>query len=158
MTSNKKRQVKVGVVGCGVVATAYYLPYLANMERAEIVAVCDLKAERTAACVRLFGAKEQYTDYYEMIEHADIDAVFILTAPGTHVAFAQAAIDAGMHILVQKPMATNMEDARAIAQAVRTAGVKAIIEPSSNSSLTPTLPTCGNWSEKVSWVTYCGFP
>ena len=138
MASNQQK-VKVGVVGCGVVATAYYLPYLAKMATAEITAVCDLKSVRTEACMRLFGAKAQYTNYYEMIEQADIDAVFILTAPGTHVPFAQAAINAGKHLLIQKPMATNMADARAIAQAVRAAGLKAIIEPSSNSPLDPDI-------------------
>jgi predicted dehydrogenase len=139
MTSQTTSRVRVGVVGCGVVATAYYLPYLANMDTAELVAVCDLKAERAAACVRLFGAQEQYTDYFDMIQRSDIDAVFILTAPGTHVAFAQAAIDAGKHILLQKPMATNMDDARAIAQAVRASGTKALIEPSANSPLDPDI-------------------
>ncbi|MCB0092961.1 MAG: Gfo/Idh/MocA family oxidoreductase, partial [Caldilineaceae bacterium] len=54
----------------------------------ELSAVCDLNAARAEACVRLFGAKAAYQDYDEMIEQADIDAVFILTAPGTHVRFA----------------------------------------------------------------------
>ena len=129
------RKVKVGVVGCGVVATAYYLPYLMNMETVDLVAVCDLYETRTEACMRLFGAKEQYQDYYEMIDRADIEAVFILTAPGTHVPFTLKAIEAGKHILLQKPMATNMDEARTIAEAVRKAGVKALIEPSSNSPL-----------------------
>ena len=82
MGSDTQRTVKVGVAGCGVVATAYYLPYLAKMETADITAVCDLNPVRTEACVRLFGAKEQYTDYYDMLEKSDLDAVFILTAPG----------------------------------------------------------------------------
>ena len=104
-----QKKVKVGVVGCGVVATAYYLPYLAKMETVDLVAVCDLYETRTSASARLFGAKEQYLDYYEMIDQADIDAVFILTAPGTHVPFALKAIEAGKHMVIQKPMATNME-------------------------------------------------
>lgn len=79
-----KRRVKVGLVGCGVVATAYYLPYLINMDTAELVAVCDVYPERAQACVRLFGAKEAYQDYYQMIDCADIEVVFILTGPGTH--------------------------------------------------------------------------
>ena len=60
-SSPPPRKIKVGVVGCGVVATAYYLPYL--MRHADLVAVCDANEKRTAACVRLFGAKEQYLDY-----------------------------------------------------------------------------------------------
>jgi predicted dehydrogenase len=132
-----KRKVKIGVVGCGVVATAYYLPYLMKMERAELTAVCDRNVGRAAACVRLFGAKEAYDDYYEMLDHADIDAVLILTAPGTHVAFSLAAVNRGKHLLLQKPMATTLDDARSICNAVRAAGVRAIIEPSSPSPLDP---------------------
>ena len=130
-----QRKVKVGVVGCGVVATAYYLPYL--MKHADLVAVCDLDPERTAACARLFGAREQYQDYFEMLARADIEAVFILTSPGTHARFTIAAAEAGKHLLIQKPMATTMEDAEAIVAAVRKAGVKGLVEPSSNSPVDP---------------------
>ncbi len=137
MTEQSK--VKVGIVGCGVVATAYYLPCLMEMETVEITAVCDLYKARTEACVRLFGAKEEYLDYYEMLEKADIDAVMILTAPGTHVPFTLAAVEKGKHILLQKPMATTMEEAHQIADAVREASVKAIIEPSSSSALDPDM-------------------
>lgn len=130
-------KVKIGIVGCGVVTTAYYLPYMMTMENVEITAVCDLRQVRTEACMRVFGAKEQYLDYYEMLEKSDIDAVFILTAPGTHVPFAQAAIEAGKHLLIQKPMATDMDDARKIADGVKKSGLKAIIEPSSSTPLDP---------------------
>jgi predicted dehydrogenase len=130
-------KVKIGIAGCGVVATAYYLPYLMKREDVEITAVCDLYEERTKACVRLFGAKEQYLDYYEMMDKADLDAVFILTAPGTHVPFTLRAVEAGKHVLIQKPLATDMEDAHNIADAVRKAGVKCIVEPSSSTPLDP---------------------
>lgn len=133
-------KVKVGIAGCGVVATAYYLPYLAKMDNVELTAVCDLYPERTEACVRLFGAKSQYVDYYDMLEAADLDAVFVLTGPGTHVAFTLAAVDLGLHVLLQKPMSTDMEGAHAIREAVRAKGVIALIEPSSNSPLDPLYP------------------
>ena len=132
-----QQKVKVGVVGCGVVATAYYLPYLMRMETVDLVAVCDRYESRTAASARLFGAKEQYLDYGEMIAQADIDAVFILTAPGTHVSFTMQAVEAGKHVLIQKPLATTMEDAHTIARAIHEAGVKAIVEPSSSTPLDP---------------------
>lgn len=131
----QSRKIKVGVVGCGVVATAYYLPYL--QQHADLVAVCDTNEQRTAACMRLFGAREQYADYDEMIARADIEAVFILTGPGTHARFTLAAVAAGKHVLLQKPMCLTMDDANAIVAAVRTAKVKALVEPSSNSPLDP---------------------
>jgi predicted dehydrogenase len=134
---SEKRRVKVGIVGCGVVATAYYLPYLMNMENVTLVAVCDLEPKRTQACAKLFGAKEQYQDYFEMLEKADIEAVFILTAPGTHKKFAIAAAEAGKHILLQKPMAITLADATEIVAAVRKANVKALIEPSDHTALHP---------------------
>jgi predicted dehydrogenase len=133
--SGQRRRVRVGVVGCGVVATAYYLPFL--MRYADLVAVCDTNSRRTEQCARLFGVPEQYDDYADMLARSDIEAVFILTAPGTHVPFTLAAVESGRHVLVQKPMATNVEDARRIAAAVRAAGVKALIEPSANSPLDP---------------------
>ena len=98
MRLNGERKVRVGIAGCGVVATAYYFPYLAKMDTVELVAVCDLFKERTSACVRLFGAQEEYLDYDEMIEKADLDAVFILTAPGTHVPFTLKAVEKGLHL------------------------------------------------------------
>lgn len=134
---SEKRKVKIGVVGCGVVATAYYFPYLMTMDNAELVAVCDLEPKRTEACARLFGAKEEYQDYFDMLKKADIEAVFILTAPGTHKKFAVAAAEAGKHILLQKPMAITMADAREIVKAVRKANVKALIEPSDHTLLHP---------------------
>ena len=137
MAETSGRKVKVGVVGCGVVATAYYLPYLIRMKNAELVAVCDRYEPRLRASARIFGAKQQYLDYYEMIDRADIEAVLILTTPGTHVPFALKAVEAGKHILLQKPMATDMVGARKIAEAVRRHKVKALIEPCSGTPLEP---------------------
>ncbi|MBK1875513.1 Gfo/Idh/MocA family protein [Pelagicoccus mobilis] len=130
-----QRKVKVGVVGCGVVATAYYLPHMLKMPEVEIVAVCDIFEDRIKACQRLYGARETYTDYYDMVAKADIEAVLILTGPGTHAPFTIAAAEAGKHILLQKPMATNMEDAIAIKKAVRDNNVIAVVEPSERSLL-----------------------
>lgn len=69
MAANDQRKVKIGVVGCGAVATAYYLLYLAKMQDAELTAVCDLVPARTEACQRLFGAKETYQDYYAIQDY-----------------------------------------------------------------------------------------
>lgn len=153
------RKVKIGVVGCGVVATAYYLPNIFKMANAELVAVCDSNPARTAACVRLFGAKEQYQDYYEMLARSDIEAVFILTGPGTHLPFTLAAIEKGKHVLLQKPMALDMQGANAIVEATRKAEVKVVVEPSSNSPLDHAYPPLRELIQKgvlgdVSWFSW----
>jgi predicted dehydrogenase len=133
-----KKKLKVGIVGCGVVATAYYMPYmLRHKDDYEMVAVCDINRRRTELCARLFGVPEVYTDYYDMIKKADIEAVFILTGPGTHAVFAIAAAEAGKHFVLQKPMALNMADANRITNAVNKHNVVALIEPSDHSPLDP---------------------
>ncbi|MEZ4864452.1 MAG: Gfo/Idh/MocA family oxidoreductase [Caldilineaceae bacterium] len=141
MGQYSKPKVKVGVVGCGAEATAHYLPYLMQMETATPVAVCDIDVQRMATCERLFGALQQYQDYHAMIERADIDAVLILTGPGTHVHFTLQAVQAGKHVLLQKPMALTLHDANAIVRAVRQAGVKAVVEPSFATLLDPDYVT-----------------
>lgn len=123
--------IRIGAVGCGVVATAYYFPFIAEYEKTELVAVCDAREVRARESARLFGAKDYYTDYDEMLKKSEIDAVFILTGAGPHREFAVKAARAGKHILLQKPMALTLADADAITAAVREAGVKALVEPSS---------------------------
>jgi predicted dehydrogenase len=139
MSGSKSDVVRIGSVGCGVVASAYYLPFILDYENTELVAVCDSREDRARECARLFGAPEIYTDYSEMIARSDIDAVLILTGPGTHARFALEAIDAGRHLLLQKPMALTFEDADAITKAVRNAGLKAVVEPSSGTVLHPRM-------------------
>lgn len=130
MTHDSQSELRIGAVGCGVVATAYYFPYLLDEPRARLVAVCDLDEARAEASKRLFQAEGAYTDYHDMLERANLDAVLILTSPGTHAPFALAAAARGIHFLLQKPMALSLDDATRIVEAVRTAGVKAVIEPS----------------------------
>jgi predicted dehydrogenase len=142
--TKKERKVKVGIVGCGCVATmdgpitSGYLPYL--KDHSDIVAICDLYEERTKEIQRLFGAKERYKDYDEMLEKADIEVVFILTGPGTHASFTAKAAKAGKHVLVQKPFSTNMKDANDAVREVRRNKVKALVEPSNSSLLNPAYP------------------
>lgn len=135
MPNDRAHQLRVGAVGCGVVATAYYFPYLLDEPRARLVAVCDLDASRAEASKRLFDAEAAYTDYHDMLDRANLDAVLILTSPGTHAAFALAAAERGIHLLLQKPMAISLADATRIVDAVRSAGVKAVIEPSAFTAL-----------------------
>lgn len=122
-----QKRVKCGVIGCGVVANEAYLP--AIVEKGELVATCDKIEERAKRSMELWGAKEYYTDIGKMLKKADIEAVFILTGVGMHAGHAVKAAKAGKHILIQKPLATNMEDAKKVLSAVKKASVKVLVEP-----------------------------
>ncbi|MBS7612769.1 Gfo/Idh/MocA family oxidoreductase [Candidatus Bathyarchaeota archaeon] len=119
--------VKCGVVGCGVIANESYLPAIKKYGR--LVAVCDIVEKKAERAAKLWGAEEYYDDYEEMLEKSDVEAVFILTGMGDHAGQAAMAANAGKHVLVQKPLATNMDDLRKAVDAVKKSGVKALIEP-----------------------------
>jgi len=122
-----RRLVRFGVVGCGDIANACYLPLL--REKAELIATCDVMEERARRSKENWGAREYYTNFDEMLEKADIEAVVITTPHATHAQLVVKAARAGKHVLVQKPLATTIDDADVAVHEVRKAKVKALVEP-----------------------------
>ncbi len=115
-------RTRVGVVGCGLIAQVMHLPYLAELsDRFEIAAVCDLSETVAAACAERFGVPRVLTRWEELVTEP-LDAVLIASS-GDHAPPAIAAAQAGLHILVEKPMALSSPDAARMAEAARRAGV-----------------------------------
>ena len=113
--------IQVGVVGCGAIGQRRHLPELAGNEDATIVAVCD----KNAARVREIGEKyeaQPYTDFEQMLKHPDLEAVVIGTPNYLHAPMTIAALKAGKHALVEKPMALSRDEARAMIAASRKSG------------------------------------
>jgi predicted dehydrogenase len=129
----------IGLVGCGCVATAYYLPYLRRQGDVRIAALCDSNLRRAQHANRLFadGRAQVFDDYQDMLTRGDLAAVFICTGPGSHVPFTLAALAAGKHVLLQKPMALDLAGAEAIVQATRAAKRVVLVEPSDHSPMQP---------------------
>lgn len=126
-------KVKIGIIGCGVAATDFVLPNLVQPEivkkGVELIAVCDTIESRAKEAIRIFGAKEMYTDYRDMLVKADINAVFILTPIDSHYPTAMESARAGKHIYVQKTMTTTLEEANNLLSTVRKEGVKLVASP-----------------------------
>lgn len=119
-------RVKVGVIGCGMVAQVMHLPYLRELDdRFEIAALCDVAPALVAALQRDYDVPKTFTDYRAMLERADVDAVLVLT--NHHAPPAVAAARAGKHLLIEKPMVVNLEEADELIDAVRASGVRAMI-------------------------------
>ena len=115
------RLVKFGVVGCGDLAMRSYIPSLGRSrgKTVDFVATCDLVEERAKQGMTVGGAKEYYTDFDEMLEKAGIEAVVVATSIATHAPLSIKAAKAGKHILTQKSMASNVEDAINMVKEVR---------------------------------------
>jgi predicted dehydrogenase len=121
-------QVGFGVIGTGIVGGAWHAHVYANLPQSKLVAVCDLNAERATEIARKYGVEAIYTDYRALLENPAVQAVSIATPDFAHREIAVAAAEAGKHILVEKPLATTVEDAEAIVQAAKKAGVKLMVD------------------------------
>jgi len=110
------KNIRIGFIGCGGIANQKHLPGMA-MEKAsgiELVAFCDLVIERAEAACKQYGDEgaKVYTDYKELLADPTIDAVHVLTPNVAHCEISCAAMEAGKHVLCEKPMAATKEDAK----------------------------------------------
>ncbi len=122
------KKVGFGVIGTGIVGGAWHAHVYHHLPQAELVAVCDLNAQRAGEIAERYDVSQVYTDYRDLLARADIAAVSIATPDFAHREIAVAAAKAGKHILVEKPLATTVEDAEAILQAVEEAGVTLMVD------------------------------
>jgi predicted dehydrogenase len=111
-------RVKVGVIGLGEVAQVIHLPILAALsDRFEIAAVCDISPTLVQAIGDRYGVANRYDDPIALTQQADLDAVFVLSSDEYHADAVIAAAYNGKHVLVEKPMCLNLNEAQAIIQA-----------------------------------------
>lgn len=115
--------MRLGIVGAGWIAEQH-VKTLRQFDGVEVVAVCDLDQGRAA---QLAGQGKAYTDWRQLIAREKPDAVFVCTPPMSHREVAVTALEQGLHVYLEKPIARGLGDARAIVDAaVRSRGVCAI--------------------------------
>ncbi len=119
------KRLRVGVVGCGQIAQIAHLPYLLELPMFEVRAICDISATVVDTVGERFGIRERFVDFTEMVKRKDVDAVLIATK--NHFAPAMAAIEAGKHVLVEKPIAFNLRQADAMVAAAKANRVKLMV-------------------------------
>ncbi len=120
-------RVGFGVIGAGLFGENHARVY-SRLPGVELVAVCDQNGERAREVAEQYGARTYHTDYEHLLADPDIQAVSIATPDFAHAPIALAAAEAGKHILCEKPLATSVEEAQAIADAAAKAGVKLMVD------------------------------
>ena len=119
--------MKYALIGCGRIATNHIKAVLNN--GLELVAVCDIVPEHMESLLAKHGLETdgsiaRYTDYKQMLaEHPDLELVAIATESGAHARIALDCIDAGVNVIIEKPMAMNMRDAEEIIRRSEQKGV-----------------------------------
>lgn len=119
-------KARFGVIGAGLWGS-FHCRTLAALPAAELVAVCDQDAARADKLREPFGARG-YTDFRALIADPDIDAVTVATPDFAHAEIVLAAITAGKHVMSEKPLATTLAEAEAIAAAAATSGAKVMVD------------------------------
>jgi UDP-N-acetylglucosamine 3-dehydrogenase len=122
----KMGKLRIGVIGCGSIAQHRHLPEYAANKEVELVAVCDIVEDRAKAIADKYNVKA-YTDFNELIQSGGVDAVSVCTPNYLHAPISIEALNNGLHVLCEKPMATSKEDADAMIEAAEKSGKKLMI-------------------------------
>src|SRR5688572_9114429 len=108
--SSAVERVRVGFIGAGWWATANHMPLLAARDDVELAAVCRLGRTELEAVQRRFGFGFATEDYRDLLDQP-LDAVVVSSPHGLHYEHARAALERGLHVMVEKPMALRGADA-----------------------------------------------
>jgi len=115
------KRIRIGVIGCGRIAGVHINGYARN-NNVELVAFCDIKEDNAQQRAHRFNARS-YTDYKKMIKEENLDGVSICTPPFTHKEIAIEALNKGINVLCEKPLAVSVNEAKEMVEAARNNGV-----------------------------------
>ena len=121
MKKLSNKVLRLGIIGCGGIANGKHMPAEKKNPRAEMVAFCDIIPERAEKAKKDFGTEDSavYTDYKQLLKDKTIDAVLVLTHNKEHCRITVDALNAGKHVLCEKPMATSYEEAKQMLDAAK---------------------------------------
>jgi predicted dehydrogenase len=119
--------LKVAIVGCGKIADGHVDEIRKLPDLARVVAVCDRETEMARQLAVRFGIEHTYDDVDAMLAKERPDVVHVATPPQTHLFLAKRAIDAGAHVLVEKPFTLTYDDSKALIDHAEKAGKKVSI-------------------------------
>ena len=120
-------KIRAGVIGCGKFATAQHLPNCRNAENVELWH-CSSRSEKGRKAAESFGAKRTTADYRELLNDPEVDMVILSVPHEMHLFYVEEALNAGKHVLCEKPMTMTMDEAYRVVKLVRQKGVKLCVD------------------------------
>jgi predicted dehydrogenase len=119
--------ITVGVIGCGYWGPNLIRNFAENRE-AEVRWLCDLDAERLSSVGRRYPLASLTSDYRELLLDAELEAVVIATPVATHFPFAKEALEAGKHVLVEKPFTCSVSEAETLIEIAQRRGLTLMVD------------------------------
>ena len=122
-------KLRIGIIGCGGIANGKHMPALSKIKEVEMVAFCDIIIERAEAAAKRYGVEgaKVYENYKELLADKTIDVVHVLTPNIAHSYITVDALEAGKHVMCEKPMAINSAEAQKMLDAAKRTGKKLTI-------------------------------
>ena len=117
----ESKLLRAGIVGCGGIANQKHLPSIAKTGKVEVVAFCDIIPERAQKAAKEYGAKDAkvYEDYKKLLEDSKLDMLYVLTPNKSHSFITIDALEAGLHVMCEKPMAKTSKEAKEMVEAAK---------------------------------------
>lgn len=112
------KKIKIGIVGLGRLGKKYAENIAFQIRNAELVAVCSVSTEELAWAKETIGVKHLYTDYEEMLQLKELEAVFIVSPTNMHAEHLLKALAAGLHVFSEKPLAVSVADCLKVENAI----------------------------------------
>lgn len=125
--ANPTQAIRLGIIGCGTVAYERHLPALLRLRGACVVAVADPEAARMDAIAGRLGVGHRFADYLALLDLPDVDAVAVLTPTGSHMEIGLAALDAGKHVLIEKPLALSAAECEQLVKRAEASSLKTVV-------------------------------
>lgn len=116
------RKIRVGIIGCGGISNSHMGGYKAIPDLVEVAACCDIDGEKAKRYSEAYGIPNCYTDYNEMFANENLDAVSVCTWNAAHACATIDALNAGINVLCEKPMAMNTRQALEMKEAAERNG------------------------------------
>src|SRR3712207_1327556 len=114
----------IGVIGTSWYNDLMHLPNIKSHPQAQLVAICGRNLVRAQEMAIKYDIPAVYTDYREMLAKAKLDAVVVVAPDDLHYEMTMAALDAGLHVICEKPLTMNAQEARALADKAAAAGLQ----------------------------------
>lgn len=118
MPKKEDRLLRVGVLGCGQIAQAAHFESCTKARNATLHAICDVADDLRDRMAATHAPDKTFSDYDAMLADPEVEAVIIATADAFHIPAAKRALEAGKHVLCEKPLATSVEEAESLRGAV----------------------------------------
>src|SRR5829696_3424954 len=120
-------RIRLGIIGTSDWVELMYLTNLSNRSDVEIAAIAARNPARLAEMAAKYGIAATFTDYRQLIANGGLDAVVVATPDDQHLAMTLAAVDKGLHVLCEKPLANNAADARRMLVAAQRRDIKHMV-------------------------------